>query len=314
MKFVLCLRLMLAGMVILALAAFCAAQDPVENANAVCSQANLKDAVRVDGYIFRSYENHGNDRCFEVLRDGKILFRRTNDNGGWYKIGQPEDKEWKIPAIANGTDITGRSHPEMIVSSYTGGAHCCLFHYLFEVEPKFKLLATLDAEDDDLSHFEALDADGKYYYLTADWTFAYWYSSFAGSPSHSVVLHYVDDSHGGGFHLAFDKMQTPAPTPEEWQKALNDVRKELQLDRENKVNNLSDLLWQEVMDLIYSGHSDLAWKFLDEAGPLAQQKPYPDLAAFCSTLKTSPYWTDLAPTLKNTPPACANAKPDRANK
>jgi hypothetical protein len=46
----------------------------------------------------------------------------------------------------------------------------------------------------------------------------------------------------------------------------------------------------------------------------AQQGNYPDLASFCSTLKTSPYWPDLAPTLKNTPPACANATADRQGK
>jgi hypothetical protein len=302
----------MAGLALLAPGAVCTAQYQVDNPNAVCSLPNLKNAVRVDGYIFRTYKSGDSDNCLQVLRDGKIIFRRTLGSVIGYTLGQPEDKESNVPAIPNGTDITGRGHPDMIVSFSTGGAHCCLSHYVFELEPAFKLLATLNARDDDLSHFANLGADRKYYYKTANWTFAYWWQSFAGSPSHSIVLQYVDNNVDGGFHLALDKMQAPAPAPEEWQKALSDVRKELQLEQKNMFNFLPDVLWQEVMDLIYTGHSDLAWKFLDEVGPKAQQKPYPDLATFCSTLKTSPYWPDLAPTLKDTPSACANAKPDRS--
>ncbi len=248
------------------------------------------------------------------MQNGKVTFRRTLGNDGHYALGQPADKEWKVPPIVNGTDITGRGHPDMIVYFYTGGAHCCLMHYIFELEPQFKLLATLDARDTWPAYFADLDKNHHYYYMAEDWTFAYWWMSFAGSPFHSVVLHYVDDSKGGGFHLAIDKMQAPAPTTEEWQKVLRDVRQELRLELQNIFNSLPNVLWQEVLDLIYTGHSDLAWKFLDEVGPGAQQGSYPDLAAFCSKLKSSPYWPDLAPTLQNPPPACANAKPLPAKK
>lgn len=77
------------------------------------------------------------------------------------------------------------------------------------------------------------------------------------------------------------------------------------------VNFLPQDLWQEILDLLYTGHSDLAWKFLAEVGRKAQQNPYPDLADFCSTLKTSPYWSELEPTLKDVPKQCAAAEPSR---
>lgn len=128
-----------------------------------------------------------------------------------------------------------------------------------------------------------------------------------------MLLAYVEGaSNQPGFHLALDKMQRPAPTTDEWQKGLADVRHELTLEEKNMFNFLPQVLWKEVLDLIYTGHSDLAWKFLNEAGPKAQAGPYPDLATFCSKLKTSPYWPDLEPTLRDTPAACANAKPDRS--
>lgn len=302
-------RVVLAGVALIAPAFVFAVQDPAENPTAACSREHLKNVASVGQLVFKSYKNDYDGSCLEVIQDAKVIFRRTIDSPQGYTLGQAANKEWKVPAIANGTDITGRGHPNMIVSFYTGGAHCCTFHYIFELKPEFKLLATLNAADTWPAYFADLDNNHRYYYLAADWTFAYWCGAFAGSPNHSIILRYVNDSKGAGFHLAMDKMQTPAPSPKEWQKALRNVRSELRLKRDNMYNELPTYLWQEVLKLIYTGHSDLAWKFLEEAGPEAQQAEYPDLADFCSQLKTSPYWSDLAATLKNTPPACANAKP-----
>jgi hypothetical protein len=199
----------------------------------------------------------------------------------------------------------------MIVSMYTGGAHCCLMDYVFELEPEFKRIALLDAEDSWPAYFDDLDHDGHFYYLAEDWTFAYWPSSFAGSPNHSVVLRYVEGTNGGGYHLAWDKMRRPPPTPPEWNHAMSAVRKDLKVMKSGYVSSIATDLWSEVMDLVYTGHSDPAWKFVDEAGPEAQGGNNPDLDDFCSRLKASPYWPDIQPTLINTPPACANAKPER---
>lgn len=286
------------------------AQFPAKDVEGACAVEQTKDSVKVGKFLFRSYRNlESGHACLQVFSDGRVIFRRTNDNGGQFQIGQAADKEIGIPAIPNGIDVTGRGRPDMIVSAYSGGAHCCLAHYIFELEPTFRLLATVNDMDDDMAHFER---DGERYYLhTADWTFAYWWQSFAGSPNHSVVLRYIDDNKDGGYHLAMDKMSTPAPTEEEWQKATDAVRRELDLERQHMWNELPDVLWQEVLDLIYTDHSELAWKFLDEVGPMARQGRFPDLADFCSRLKTSPYWSDLEPTLRNTPPACTNAKPSR---
>jgi len=294
----------LAGVALMVPVRVFAAQDPAEKPTAACSPEHLRDRARVGQFVFESYRNDNYGSCLQVVQKGKVIFRRTDDSPVGYTLGQPGDKKEKIPAIANGTDITGRGHPNMIVSLYTGGIHCCSFHYIFELEPDFKLLATLDDRDTEFAYFADLDRNKHYYYLAEDWTFAYWQGSFASSPFHSVILHHVNDSNGGGFHLAIDKMRTPAPTPKQWKKTLSDVQHELFVEHDRT------FLWHKVLGLIYEGHSDLAWKLLDEAGPRAQQGNYPNLADFCSVLKTSPYWPDLAPTLKNTPPACANAKPE----
>jgi hypothetical protein len=160
-----------------------------------------------------------------------------------------------------------------------------------------------------MAHFVLVTEDQHYYLLTADWVFAYWPGSFASSPSHSIMLRFVEDWKGGGYHLALDKMLRPAPTPEEWKKFLREVEEAL-AEGGPPSHNLAPTLWNTVLDLIYTGHSDLAWKFLDDAGPSVRQGDNLDLSDFCSVLKISHYWPDLEKTIQNAPPACANAKPD----
>lgn len=280
--------------------------DPVKAVARACAADRLKESVNVSGYLFRSYESDADgESCFEVLQQGKVIFRRTNDNDGWFALGQKADKEEGVPAIPNGTDVTGRGYPDMIVSGYLGGMHCCHTHYVFELEPRFRLIATFDDGDNYSAHFER---EGKaYYYESTDGSFQGFWMTEAGSPSHSVVLHFIDDRDGGGFHLAKDKMQTPAPTPKQWQHALDDVRDSLSGVSQGDLVDAPNILWQDVLNLIYTSHSDLVMKFLKEVGPRAQQKPLPNLEYFCSVLKGSPYWDDLEPTLSKTMPACVIA-------
>jgi hypothetical protein len=290
----------------LACAAGLAAQGPAENPAQACAAKNQTDAAAVGVYQFTAYKSN-DGACLQVTSGGKVVYNHSVDSFETYTLGQKEDAQDNIPAIANGTDVTGRGQPDMIVSLFTGGAHCCSIHYVFEVGPQFKLLATLNDSDDDLAHFERL-ADGHYYYATADWTFGYWPTCFACSPSALVILRWTDDAKGGGFHLAMDKMQIPAPTTMEWNKELSAAQKVVAA---GDADSIGTTMWQTVLNLIYGGQSDQAWKFVDALGPKAQQKPLPTLGDFCSVLKTSPYWPDLQPTLKDVPPACANAAPPK---
>jgi len=298
----------LAAVVWLAAAQAIGAQGPAENPAAACAAKNQADAATVGKYLFKAYKSD-DGACLEVTTGGKVVYSQSVDSYETYTLGQPGDAQENIPEIANGTDVTGRGQLDMIVSLFTGGAHCCTTHWVFELQPEFKLLATLNDAVDDLAHFERDRKDGRYNYITADWTFGYWPTCFACSPSEVVTLRWVDDAKGGGFHLALGKMQTPAPTQAEWNKELSAAQKDVNA---SNADDIGRTMWQTVLNLLYTGHSDLAWKFVDELGPKAQQKPLPSLADFCGVLKQSPYWPDLEPTLKGTPAACANAPAKKA--
>jgi hypothetical protein len=300
-------RAVLMGLVWTAMPIVLFAQFEASDPNAACSGDHQKAVASVDRFVFRTYQNDQvGDSCLQVFDHGKLIFKRTLGNAGAYTLGQPADESEKTPSIPGGTDITGRGYPDMIVSFYTGGAHCCLFFQVFELEPEFRLLATLDAEDGDLAHFERIQ--GKYYFRAADWTFAYWRSSFAGSPAPEVILGFMDDAKGGGYHLALDKMKRPEPTSEEWAKKLQDARNAF-AGSNPFPDGIDSELWGSMLDFIYQGHSDLAWKIFDQSWPSGKKGKDKFLSDFCSQLKLSPYWSDVEKNMRDAPQSCVNAQP-----
>ena len=302
------MRSALLGMIWIAAAAPLLAQQQSKNDPAtVCAAHNLDSTATVGQLKISAFTTEFTD-CLQVASGTKVLYRDTM-NGGSLTLGQT-DSDFGIPVIRNGTDVTGRGHPDLIVSHFTGGAHCCTSHYLYELAPVVRLVAKFSDTNDDAAHFERDPKDGHYYYHTADWIFAYWPTGFALSPSEAVILRFVDDANGGAYHVAFDKMAKPAPTQTAWDKKLSAAQKAVNA---GAVNDIGLAVWGVVLDFLYTGHSDLAWKFLDALGPKAQQKPFPSLADFCTLLKKSAYWPDLQPTLRNTPPTCANAGPAPSN-
>jgi hypothetical protein len=281
-------------------------QFPSNDPTTAC--AHQVQVASVGESVFKAYKNdRTGDACLQVFQNGKVIFRRTLGNDGSYLLGQGKDENG--PRIPNGADVTGRGHPDMLVSFYTGGAHCCLLYYVFELEPVFRLIATLDAGSGDHSRF--LRIDGRFYFVGADWTFSYWKSSFADSPAPGVIVGFVDNPNGGGYHLALDKMSGPTPTPEEWSSALSEARNAF---RENNPfsDGIGSRLWGTMLDLIYEGHPDLAWRVFDESWPSNRAGKEKFLSDFCFQLKTSPYWPDLKAVVENPPLSCANAQPARS--
>ena len=307
-------RASLVASILLALAALFSqphllhAQDP--DPATICIQRFLDQSASIAGVHFQTFSNAAaGESCLRVSQDGKTLYQSTGDNDRVYTLGQKADEQG-IPVIPPGTDITGRGYSEVIVSEWTGGAHCCLNDYVFQVTPTFRLIDTLQAGDEDLAHFAHLDSTGRWYFFTQDWTFAYWHGSFAGSPQHEVILQFVEDASGGHYHLALDKMRRPAPSAVEWAQLQRAIREDIATKQSRDVSAFRNSLWQPVLDLLYTGHSDLAWKLIDEAGPEAQSGSAPSLSDFCSTLKESRYWPDLRRSIAHMPKACA-ATPSR---
>ncbi len=289
------------------------AQGTIDPYSEVCDWLNLKEATIVAGLDFHAYKDIASGKaCLEILRgsgDGVVLYRKTKESFGEYRLGQKASAEHNIAKIEDGTDITGRGRPDMIVTAWSGGAHCCFFHIIFELKPELRLVARLDDGDGDLAHFADLDGDGHYYYEGNDWTFAYWDATLADSVAPAVVLRFVDDAHGGRYHIAMDKMRSPEPSVEQWKRAVQDASDAF-AQGGGFGDGIGSKLWSNMVNMIYTGHSKLAWKLVDETWPTQKAGKDKFLSGFCSQLKNSQYWADMEKTLEGAPPACSGGKPE----
>jgi len=88
-----------------------------------------------------------------------------------------------------GADITGEGHPDVIIETFTGGAHCCFSTIVYDLGPTLtKVLET--PESNCSGGFTDLDGDSVLEFVTCDDLFAYAYCSYVASPMVQVILQY----------------------------------------------------------------------------------------------------------------------------
>src|SRR5271155_5725030 len=104
------------------------AHGQAENPGQACAFKNKVSAATVGQYQFASFKS-SDGACLQVMSGGKTVYSQSVDSFQTFTLGQPDDAQDNIAAVANGTDVTGRGQPDMIVSLFTGGAHCCSNHF-----------------------------------------------------------------------------------------------------------------------------------------------------------------------------------------
>lgn len=242
---------------------------------------------------FDSKAKDGSDSYFEILKDGKpVYLQKARTKGEKFFIGTMYKDDPDASLVKMGMPITGDTQPDLVISEFTGYANCCLVLHIFEIGPTFKKLGTIDAEFGDSGpHFLHPDKDSKSTGLAVqihDWTFANWNTDFADSPAPKVMLQFS----GGAYRVAPDLMRTP-------EIAASDLATRAAAIRDYAPSakggtwphaEVSPQLWATMLDLIYSGHADDAWKFLDDAWPPKVQGKDVFARDFRAQLAKSTYW------------------------
>jgi hypothetical protein len=136
--------------------------------------------VTIPPYAIRTIRGE-TEACLEVKRSGVVVYRNNGELA--YTIGNKVEDSENVPFIKPGTNITGGAEPQLIVNSWSGGAHCCYSFMVLQLGKEFRVVANLDAQDSEYAHFEDVDHDGKYEFVTNDWTFAYWHACTGRDPS-----------------------------------------------------------------------------------------------------------------------------------
>lgn len=171
--------------------------------------------------------------------------------------GPPYPATAPVPAGAV-RDLTGDGVPELVVSSYSGGAHCCTTHWIVTLgDDGPRPVARVDAADGEAEIVD-LDRDGLPEVALADWSFAYWNASFAESPAPRVVLRWD----GAGFAPTWQGLRLPPLDPA----ALDAEAAAVRADAAWTERSFPPVAyWATLLDLLYAGHGAEAARFAEAA-------------------------------------------------
>jgi hypothetical protein len=122
--------------------------------------------------------------------------------------------EWHPAAVSlvPGDDLTGDGVPDLLIESYSLGAHCCFGYLLLSLGETLEEMwsaSTLDAA----VLVVDLEADGRRQLLLRDMSYAYAFCSFASTPAPPVVLALGPEGAtlaNGAFPSAYERELTDA--------------------------------------------------------------------------------------------------------
>ena len=210
----------------------------------------LENEILIGAYGIRYWHHTDSQTGFEDI----VLIEKTGMES--IKI----ESAFEIVTLTD-ADINGDGYPDVIVNTYSGGAHCCFGTQVYSLG-ETPMLILEKPESNANGEFQDLDGDDIYEFITTDDLFAYQYCPYVSSPSVKVIMAY--DPKEGLFLPASPNF------PEEYVDAiLNDTRS---AERVAKAETFENDEWDEtskcsvlpvVLNHVYLGDLEKARSELD---------------------------------------------------
>lgn len=219
-----------------------------------------------------------------IIQKGKNKIFEEAEIDNHYYFGNHFDPGSEEPTdIFSGHDITGNGIANLVISNWTGGAHCCHFLHIFELGKNLKKLVTVEALSSSIRLVD-LDHDGYPEIEFWDGAIDEQFACFAGSPGGRVVLKFRKDHYEVATHL----MKRPAPTP----KKIKHLKQDLVRSFKEESPDLPYPFLKALMELSYSGHFKLALQVADETWPVEKPGLAKFKSEFSQALQNSQYWKE----------------------
>jgi hypothetical protein len=225
------------------------------------------------------------DDHLEVRQGGQRVYELDN-----HSIQVEDNDSLGVPE-----DMNGDGFPELIVNTFSGGAHCCFADYILQLGPKFVVLDTINHP----AGWKDLDGDNLPEVRVADHTFDYWKMSHAESAIPVVILKYQS----GHYRPAPDLMRKSVPDALSVLQSAQQTR-ELGgwVDYDGKDFQAEGVvaITKTIVDMMYSGNPSLATQFLDAAWPANIGGKNRFFADFITQLRQSPYYVGMRSLFEDT--------------
>ena len=243
------------------------------------------------------------EQCFngllQVFKNDSVVFSDHN-----YAFHVAQDKTFAREEAADvdrnfpelGQDITRDGEPNLIVYTWTGGAHGAHSAYVFSLGEKFGVV-NAGKGDVGWAHFEDFDGDDVMEFVAIDKNFEYWNAGYANSPFPKVIRSYKD----GEYRFSVDLMKKPLPTAKELDERVTDANEAI----ERALADEDKIYWRDgnfflpaegpwfMLEYIYSGNVQIAWEYFDRIWPEGVPGKEKYLADFKEQLTHSDYWEEI---------------------
>ncbi|MBJ86168.1 MAG: hypothetical protein CMJ11_06240 [Pelagibacterales bacterium] len=250
------------------------------------------------------------DRCYfdysiiRIYKDNNFIIKYTDYSKLYADFPRHTEKypitvdndftlnwEWEFNSFPPNYDVTGDGSPNLVINTWSGGAHCCYSYLIFDVGKNPRLITELELGHSSSSKIYKNIQQPGLVIEANDWNYAYWNASFAGSPAPLIYLNY--DIKTNQYVLNTEMMRQPIPD----KKILDKWKVEV---RENW-NKWPANLWQYMLHLIYKGNWQAALNFMDSAWPKGEylylnNEKYNKrrfLKTLITRIKESKYATDI---------------------
>jgi hypothetical protein len=215
----------------------------------------LKSAKKYGAYDVK-ISTAGDQDCqlLDIEKDGISIYH-LEDIGTHYNLGVTEQEKFKPFG-----HFTGTRDPNLVISEWTGGMHCCYSLHIFSLGKNFKKIGTIESGNF-YARFKDMDRDGIPEILLYDDFLAYQFSSFAETVTSKVILKFSKDH----YRVATEYMRKPRPNIKSLKKSIETWQK--MLKKRNFTGDAPEPLIQMVTDLVYTGHKKFAFDIVEKYWP-----------------------------------------------
>lgn len=190
----------------------------------------------------------------ELLHDSPSSGRLWVNFGFHISLGRMPDGTGDPDLPPPGADVTGDGLPDLVLTTSSGGAHCCTMLEILQLRPTFRHVQSIDLQDY-RAKFVQLDQDPDLEIEVADPVLHGFYTGNADSPAPRVVLKWT-----GARYVADAALMRRPPMP---QAQLEALAASLYAIKNPSANFPPSELACVMADLLYTGNVLQAWWLLE---------------------------------------------------